>query len=133
MPSKDASAPSASEQKFFTTIFKYLPNGMDIDWNKFAFELGLKDAKIARTRFSQIRRKYQQEGCPGASPQQSKVMKASKSPKAKKAKLARKGRGKGDSAEDDDEDMKPVAKKEDSDEDVIKAEHEEDEVVSAKK
>ncbi|KAI0008457.1 hypothetical protein F4779DRAFT_618558 [Xylariaceae sp. FL0662B] len=58
-PKNMAPTPTAQENKFFATMFKYLPNAKDlkIDWEEFAHEMGLKDEAIAKCRFSQIRRK----------------------------------------------------------------------------
>jgi hypothetical protein len=39
------------ESKFFATIFKYLPKTMEIDWEAFAAEMGLKDGQIAKVCF----------------------------------------------------------------------------------
>ena len=41
---------SAADQKFFTTMFKYLPRGMDLDWEEFAKDMGFKDGGIAKVR-----------------------------------------------------------------------------------
>ncbi|GAW18929.1 hypothetical protein ANO14919_084120 [Xylariales sp. No.14919] len=49
---------SSAEQKFFVTMFKYLPKNLDINWDQFAAEMGLKDGSIAKTRCRQIRTKY---------------------------------------------------------------------------
>ncbi|KAI1800851.1 hypothetical protein F4811DRAFT_556447 [Daldinia bambusicola] len=114
MPPKETSVSSAVDQKFFTTLFKFLPSGLDLDWDGLAHELGWKNAKIARTRFGQIRRKYQDDST-GDSPLQGKVTKVMKSPKGKNAKIAGKGRKKDISSEEDEEDeedMKVTVKKE---------------------
>ncbi len=39
---------SPSDAKFFATIFKHLPQKLDMDWEKFAGEMGLKDGNIAK-------------------------------------------------------------------------------------
>ncbi|KAI1101936.1 hypothetical protein F4804DRAFT_334822 [Jackrogersella minutella] len=57
-PKKDSQGPSAKDQKFFSTIFKYLPHFVDLDWDSFSREMGLKDANIAKIRYRQIRLKY---------------------------------------------------------------------------
>ncbi|KAI0914260.1 hypothetical protein F4823DRAFT_558272 [Ustulina deusta] len=41
---------SPSDAKFFATIFKHLPQKLDMDWEKFAGEMGLKDGNIAKIR-----------------------------------------------------------------------------------
>ncbi|TGJ85798.1 hypothetical protein E0Z10_g3018 [Xylaria hypoxylon] len=46
------------ENKFFVTMFKYLPKNLEIDWDRFAKEMGLKDGSIAKTRCRQIRTKH---------------------------------------------------------------------------
>ncbi|KAK6955312.1 hypothetical protein Daesc_002945 [Daldinia eschscholtzii] len=124
MPPKETGTPSTGDQKFFAAFFKFLPNSMDIDWNGLALELGLKDARIARTRFSQIRRKYQQKDSVGDSPQQSKVTKAVKVAKGKNAKVTGKGGKKDNAIEDDEEDNKSIEKEEleDDTEVVVKVE-----------
>ncbi|KAI1649562.1 uncharacterized protein F4817DRAFT_313704 [Daldinia loculata] len=135
MPPKETSALTAGDQKFFTAIFKYLPNSLDIDWDGLAQELNLKDSRIAKMRFSQIRRRYRKEEAAGGSPQQTKSARVTKSTKGKKAKAAGKGRDESDSPEDD-EDMKPVTKKELKDDaaGVIKIEDgDDDEVIATQK
>lgn len=86
-------------------------------------------------RFSQIRRRYRKEEAAGGSPQQTKSARVTKSTKGKKAKAAGKGRDESDSP-DDDEDMKPVTKKELKDDaaGVIKIEDgDDDEVIATQK
>ncbi|KAI0884757.1 uncharacterized protein GGS22DRAFT_188967 [Annulohypoxylon maeteangense] len=95
---------SAAEQKFFTTLFKYLPKTLDMDWDDFAKEMGFKDVTIAKTRFGQIRRKYAVgKHAGGATPSPLKA----NPHKVKKPKAARKGRAKKQGAgldwSDDDE------------------------------
>ncbi|KAI1084487.1 hypothetical protein F5B20DRAFT_576623 [Whalleya microplaca] len=56
-----ASMASMQDNKFFSTIFKYLPKtakDVNIDWQGFAVEMGLKDASIAKCRYAQIRKKF---------------------------------------------------------------------------
>ncbi|KAI0850129.1 hypothetical protein F5Y00DRAFT_260861 [Daldinia vernicosa] len=134
MPPKDTSALTAGDQKFFTAIFKYLPTSMEIDWDGLSQELGLKDAKIAKMRFSQIRRKFNKEEAAGDSPQKTKAARVTKPTKGKKAKVAGKGRDEYDTY-DDDEDVKPATKKEpeDDDEGAIKIEDGDDEAIDTQK
>ncbi|KAI0131228.1 hypothetical protein F4814DRAFT_445370 [Daldinia grandis] len=134
MPPKETSTLSAGDQKFFTTIFKYLPNGIDLDWNGLSQELGLKDAKIAKLRFSQIRRKYRMEEAAGGSPRQTKITRVTKPTRGKKLKVTGKNRDDNDSY-DDDEDMKPATKKEPEYEfaGAIKIEDGDDEAIATKK
>ncbi|KAI1655834.1 hypothetical protein F4813DRAFT_391406 [Daldinia decipiens] len=130
MPSKETSVPSAGDQKFFAVLFKYLPAGLDLDWDGLAQELNLKNTKIAKTRFSQIRRKYQQGEAAGSS-QQGNASKVTKPTKGKKAKVAGKGQDDNDGY-DDDEDVKPATKKEveDDAEGVVKIEDGDDELIA---
>ncbi|KAF3070542.1 hypothetical protein GL218_00710 [Daldinia childiae] len=132
MPSKDVNVPSAGDQKFVTALLKFLPTGIDIDWDGLAQELNLKSTKIAKTRFSQIRRKYQQGEAAGGS-QQAKTAKVTKPNKGKKAKTARKGQDEDedDGYDDDEEDVKSATKKElkDDAEGVIKIEDSDDELI----
>ncbi|KAI3321940.1 hypothetical protein HD806DRAFT_537029 [Xylariaceae sp. AK1471] len=48
---------TAADGKFFSTMFKYLPANMDIDWEGLARELNLKNANVAKVRCRQIRTK----------------------------------------------------------------------------
>ncbi|KAI1381474.1 hypothetical protein F4677DRAFT_440690 [Hypoxylon crocopeplum] len=58
-PTKDSNTPSVGDQKFFATIFKYLPKNIEMNWEDFAQEMGFKNSTIAKARFSQIRRKHE--------------------------------------------------------------------------
>ncbi|KAI1210581.1 uncharacterized protein F4807DRAFT_459422 [Annulohypoxylon truncatum] len=102
---------SSAEQKFFTTMFKYLPKGIDMDWEEFSKEMGYKDASVAKDRFGQIRRKYavgQPATSSSTSPSKAGVRKATK------AKASRKGRAKKQAAGfdygDDDDEKKSITK-----------------------
>ncbi|KAF2963263.1 hypothetical protein GQX73_g10312 [Xylaria multiplex] len=48
---------TAADVKFFTVMFKHLPQKLDIDWDEFAKEMGLKNPGVAKTRLGQIRSK----------------------------------------------------------------------------
>ncbi|KAI0427097.1 hypothetical protein F5Y09DRAFT_317164 [Xylaria sp. FL1042] len=48
---------SAVDGKFFAVMFKYLPAKLEIDWDQFAHEMGLKNSAVAKTRLHQIRKK----------------------------------------------------------------------------
>ncbi|KAI1284776.1 hypothetical protein F5Y07DRAFT_347672 [Xylaria sp. FL0933] len=48
---------SAVDGKFFAVMFKYLPQKLEIDWEQFAHEMGLKNAAVAKARLYQIRKK----------------------------------------------------------------------------
>jgi hypothetical protein len=58
MADKDTGAKSASadgetkmtpaDGKFFSTMFKYLPANVELDWEGFAQEMGLKNANVAK-------------------------------------------------------------------------------------
>ncbi|KAI0533960.1 hypothetical protein GGR58DRAFT_84602 [Xylaria digitata] len=48
---------TAADVKFFTVMFKHLPQKLDIDWEEFAKEMGLKNPGVAKTRLGQIRSK----------------------------------------------------------------------------
>lgn len=39
---------TAADIKFFTVLFKYLPRQLDLNWEEFASEMGLKDGSIAK-------------------------------------------------------------------------------------
>ncbi|KAI1326807.1 hypothetical protein F5Y16DRAFT_399925 [Xylariaceae sp. FL0255] len=55
--------PTEGDVKFITSLFTFLPSGTpDIDWQKFADSLQLKSAGVARTRFGQIKRKFNTPG-----------------------------------------------------------------------
>ncbi|KAI1086160.1 hypothetical protein F5B19DRAFT_498617 [Rostrohypoxylon terebratum] len=118
---------SAADQKFFTVIFKYLPTGMDLDWDRFAVDMGFKDASIAKVRFRQIRKKYK-AGMSGtdASPSSSKASprKVTKPKTPRKARVKKQGAGL-DHGDDDDE-KKMVIDGGSEDDEIkrsIKAEH----------
>ncbi|KAI1425894.1 hypothetical protein F5Y12DRAFT_745119 [Xylaria sp. FL1777] len=53
---------SAGDAKFFAVMFKYLPQKLDMDWEQFAREMGLKDGSIAKVRARQIRKKLGLDG-----------------------------------------------------------------------
>ncbi|KAI0871394.1 hypothetical protein GGS24DRAFT_509852 [Hypoxylon argillaceum] len=66
MSDKDSSASNAGsfelkltpgDSKFFVILVKYLPKAVEIDWDEFAKEMGLKDGNVAKVRFRQIRTK----------------------------------------------------------------------------
>ncbi|KAI1178471.1 hypothetical protein F4777DRAFT_97402 [Nemania sp. FL0916] len=72
------------DTKFFTTLFKYLPKSLEVDWEGFSKEMGFKDGLIAKVRFRQIRNKHglvglDTPGTPGtpATPGSAKSTKAS--------------------------------------------------------
>ncbi|KAJ2986536.1 hypothetical protein NUW58_g4980 [Xylaria curta] len=48
---------SAADSKFSAVLFTLLPKSVDIDWTQFAHKAGLKNASVAKTRYSQIRTK----------------------------------------------------------------------------
>ncbi|KAL7624401.1 hypothetical protein AAE478_005965 [Parahypoxylon ruwenzoriense] len=110
---KAAPLPSAGDLKFFSTIFKFLPKSLDMNWDEFAKEMGLKDATIAKARFSQIRRKFEVGKLPGTpSPDSSKVTKSTKARKPRKGKGAVKDTAQDPIEGEDDMDIKDEAKKE---------------------
>ncbi|KAI0142813.1 hypothetical protein GGR57DRAFT_485281 [Xylariaceae sp. FL1272] len=47
-----------TDVKFFTTFFSFVPQNIPgFDWEGFAQAMGMKSAKIAKTRYGQIRKK----------------------------------------------------------------------------
>ncbi|KAI5864204.1 hypothetical protein GGS23DRAFT_595841 [Durotheca rogersii] len=136
-PKTEANGYSVHEQKFFATIFKYLPKNLDLNWDEFASEMGLKNASIAKTRFSQIRRKFEIGNSPGSvSSTPSKVTKAKK---PRKTKAATKGIGKDVDDDEDDNNTggkvkakvdEKVKKEEDEIGEEVKKEEDEDDIKS---
>ncbi|KAI0805809.1 hypothetical protein GGR55DRAFT_653559 [Xylaria sp. FL0064] len=84
---------SAVDGKFFAVMFKYLPQKLEIDWEQFAHEMGLKNAAVAKARLYQIRKKLgldtassNKNGAKGT--KANKVTKPRKTSKAKQPKNA---------------------------------------------
>ncbi|KAI1764316.1 hypothetical protein GGR53DRAFT_466442 [Hypoxylon sp. FL1150] len=72
----DVPQQTAGDQKFSSVLFKYLPRSLEIEWDKFAQEMGFKDEAVARTRYGQIRRKMFGGLTAGGSSAKSKVTKS---------------------------------------------------------
>ncbi|KAI1365820.1 hypothetical protein F5Y08DRAFT_302765 [Xylaria arbuscula] len=84
---------SAADIKFFTILFKYLPRQLDIKWEDFAKEMGLKNQNVAKVRLGQIRKKLGIDGV-GDSPVKPRAArpnpgKVTKKPRATKSKLSK--------------------------------------------
>ncbi|XXG97663.1 hypothetical protein Hte_003970 [Hypoxylon texense] len=113
-PAKDSApafiphTPTAGDQKFAETLFKHLPKSLDVDWDAFAKDMGLKSAAIAK-----VRRKYFADPAGGNSGSPSKpsgVKKAVKETKPKSKRVSKSSpkkvaKGK-DGSDDQDEDTK---------------------------
>ncbi|KAI1461077.1 hypothetical protein F4805DRAFT_477472 [Annulohypoxylon moriforme] len=96
---------SVADQKFFTTLFKYLPKAIDMDWEGFSQDMGFKNVQIAKTRFRQIRRKYavsQPAGNSPQSPSKGNPYKVTKSKASRKGLAKKRGAGLNFSSDDDE-------------------------------
>ncbi|KAI1131204.1 hypothetical protein F5Y10DRAFT_234045 [Nemania abortiva] len=74
---------TAGDGKFFSVMSKHLPATLDIDWDQFAKDMGLKNAAVAKVRYRQIRTKL---GLPGAAGTPGAGTKAADDPQADAAK-----------------------------------------------
>ncbi|KAI2473355.1 hypothetical protein F4781DRAFT_427372 [Annulohypoxylon bovei var. microspora] len=102
---------TGADQKFFSTLFKYLPSRIDMDWDQFSKDMGFKDAHIAKARFSQIRRKFSAGRAAVNSPNSPLKGKPHKVTKAKASGKGRvKKQGVGLDRGDDDDEKKSVVK-----------------------
>ncbi|OTB05373.1 hypothetical protein M426DRAFT_319908 [Hypoxylon sp. CI-4A] len=78
------------DQKFAATLLKYLPASLNIDWAGFAEEMNLKDGKVAKMRYSQIRRKISGANSGAAALPTYKVTKPTKATKVRYSHIRRK-------------------------------------------
>ncbi|OLN91968.1 hypothetical protein CCHL11_01481 [Colletotrichum chlorophyti] len=112
--------PTPGDIAFMIQIFKHMTNKPDIDWDVFAANAGFKSAGVAQTRYSQIKRKYDQNNPTSATPRKRKTAepspsKVQKAPSGRVGTKGKKGKDVIKPEEDEGEDVKGRVKSEEGD------------------